>query len=351
MGNEENEIDLIELLKTLWENRCKLIKYGAIGFCVGVVIAFSIPKVYNTTVKVAPEGSAEPSNLGGMSALAGMAGINLNSDTDGITSVIYPDIVKSSPFLLEFANIQVENNEEKMTFYHYVTEEQKKAWWSYIISAPMKLIGLVRGLFSEKEDENEEINIFRPSFKQEQYIKFLHNNTSIASDKKTNILTISVNTQDALISAIIADSLMSKLQVYMTEYKTNKIRKDLLAKEKMLCEAKLSYYKAEDTLAKGLDNNRNIMTQRGQVKIDRLTNEKDLAFNVYQQLATQVEATKIQLQDKTPIATIIEPANVAIKASSPNKALIAIMFAFLGGIIMAAIILYKNNFFSSVKQD
>ena len=346
MDSNENELDLIELVKILWSNKRKLIIYGAIGFCVGIVIALSIPKVYNTTIKIAPEGSSV-SESQGLGALAGFAGINLNSGSDGLTSMIYPDIVRSTPFLLEFVNVKVENNGREMTFFEYVTENQRQPWWGYIISAPGKLIGFAIGIFSDKKEEEVGISIFKPSLDQKKYINFLHDNIGVSSDKKTNILTISVNTQNACISALIADTLTNKLQMYMTEYKTGKIRKDLLAKEEMLDDAKNNYYNAEERLAEGLDYNRNITTQTGQVKINRLINEKDLAFIVYQQLATQVASTKIELQHETPIATTIEPASIAVKASGPNKPLIVIMFSFIFGAAMAAYILYENKFFSS----
>ncbi len=346
MENHEKEIDLVELLKVLWKNRSKIVIFGAVGFIVGVIIAFSIPKIYNTTVKITPE-DATASGMGDMGSLAGMVGINLGGASGGgITSMIYPDVVQSSPFLLEFAEIEVVVDDIKMPFYQYVTEEQKQPWWGYIIAAPGACIGFVSSLFSDKEPEIDSIDLFKPSLKQKQYIKFLHSNISIAADKKTNILTLGVNMQDPVIAAVIADSLLCKLQVYMTEYRTNKARKDLNVKEIMLEDARYNYFKAEDALAKGMDINRNITSKKGEIKISRLANEKDLAFTVYKELATQVEVEKIRLQDSTPIATIIEPASVAVKASSPSKALIAIAFAFLGGCIASGLIFYKEKIFS-----
>ena len=324
MENIEKEIDIVELFKTLWNKRYKIIKIGLIGFVVGLVIAFSIPKMYNTTVKIAPEDSASRA-MGDMGSLAGIVGINIDgASSGGITSMIYPDVVKSAPFLFKFATIEVDLAGEKMSFYQYVTEEQQHAWWRYVIGAPVQFISFVNGLFNEEEVvESNEINMFRPSFKQRKYINFLSGNISVESDKKTNILTIGVNMQDPLIAAIVADSLLSKLQLYMSEYRTTKARKDLDMKEIMLSEAKSNYYLAEDKLADGLDFNRNIKSQKAQVKINRLTNEKELAFTVYKELATQVEVDKIRVQEQTPIATIIEPAKVAVVPSSPNKMLIA----------------------------
>ena len=99
-------------------------------------------------------------------------------------------------------------------------------------------------------------------------------------------------------------------------------------------------------MADGLDFNRNIKSQKAQVKINRLTNEKELAFTVYKELATQVEVDKIRVQEQTPIATIIEPAKVAVVPSSPNKMLIAIFFAFLGVCITSIKVLYDEKIFS-----
>ena len=75
---EEQEIDLIELAQKLWKERKFLLKGCGIAVVVGLIVAFSIPKEYTTTVKLAPEtqDAAKKSSLGG---LAAMAGINLNA--------------------------------------------------------------------------------------------------------------------------------------------------------------------------------------------------------------------------------------------------------------------------------
>ena len=49
--DNEQEIDLIELAKKLWSNRKTLLKWAGIGAIAGLIIAFSIPKEYTTTIK------------------------------------------------------------------------------------------------------------------------------------------------------------------------------------------------------------------------------------------------------------------------------------------------------------
>ena len=59
-----------------------------------------------------------------------------------------------------------------------------------------------------------------------------------------------------------------------------------------------------------------------------------LTFNVYNTLAQKLEQDKLRIQEQTPVYTIIEPATVPLKASSPKKLLILVAFiflAFIGG--------------------
>ena len=78
------------------------------------------------------------------------------------------------------------------------------------------------------------------------------------------------------------------------------------------------------------------------MRIERLRNERNLAYNVWNQTASQVEVTKIKLQEETPIATVVEPAIVPDHAASPKKAMIFIAFAFLGGFLAVGIVVVKS---------
>lgn len=55
--NNTQEIDLIELAKQLWSKRKFIFKCCGIAVVAGLIVAFSIPKEYSTSVKLAPETS------------------------------------------------------------------------------------------------------------------------------------------------------------------------------------------------------------------------------------------------------------------------------------------------------
>lgn len=334
MDTEEQEIDLVELAKRLWEERRFLLKCCGMAVVAGLIVAFSLPKEYSTTVKLAPETSDPSKKMGNLGGLAAMAGINLGASAgaDAISPDLYPDVVQSIPFLLELFPVEVESKkgDYASTLYEYMDEHQKKAWWSYVIQAPFELLGTVRELFSEEEESGGgELSAFRLTKEQDEVIQALQERISASVDKKTLVITVSVRMQDPLISANLARVVVEKLQEYITRYRTQKVKQDLEFTEKVFGEARESYYKAQRAYAAFEDANKNIISASYRTEQERLKNEMTLTFNVYNTLAQKLEQDKLRVQEETPVYTVISPATVPLKAASPRKMLILAGFIFL----------------------
>ena len=340
MDTNEQEIDLIELAKRLWGERKFLFKCSGIAIVVGLVVAFSIPKEYSTTVMLAPETSDPSKKMGNLGGLAAMAGINLGASvgSDAISPDLYPDVVQSIPFLLELFPVQVESEKGDYSskLYKYMDEDQKSAWWSYVIKPPSKLLSVVKDLFSNEEEKNiMGLSSFHLTEEQSDVIEDLQERISASVDKKTSVITVSVQMQDPLISANITQIVLEKLQGYITNYRTQKVKQDLEFTEKVFSEARESYYKAQRAYAAFEDANKNIISASYRTEQERLKNEMTLTFNVYNTLSQKLEQDKLRVQEQTPVYTIIPPATVPLKAASPKKPLILIGFVFLaifGGI-------------------
>mgnify|MGYP000349816979 CR=1 FL=1 len=103
---EEQEIDLIELAQKVWAERKMLYKVCGIAAVIGLIVGFSIPKEYSTEATLAPE-SASKVNAGSMGALAAMGWHQLRRFCRRrcLSPELYPDIVKSTPFLLELFDV------------------------------------------------------------------------------------------------------------------------------------------------------------------------------------------------------------------------------------------------------
>lgn len=352
-NNNEQEIDLLELGRKLWSKRRLIIRYSIYGFIAGVIISFSIPKEYTTSILMTPETSDSKNNMGSMAGLASLAGINLGTASDmGITDDIYPQIIESTPFLMEFYNMPVTTSGKDphtYTLSEYLENEQKMAWWSHILSAPGKIIKLIKG--TPDSSDRDTIDLFNITAKQKAFVFSLNKRLSASKDKTSGLYTLTAEMQDPLVSAVVADSLLVKLQRYMTEYKTNKVKQDLDCNIKRYEDARAEYNKAEDELSLAVDRNRNILSEGLKSRIERLKNERDLKYDIYKQTAQQVSLLRFRLQEDTPIATIIEPAQVPLMAASPKKTLITVALTFLGFLVASGIVLFKDIFLNNDKNN
>ncbi len=352
----EQEIDLIELAQKVWKSRRLIFKSCGYAFIIGLIVAFSIPKEYTTSVTLAPESSSK-SGSGNMGALAAMAGINLSSSSgeDALSPELYPDIVSSTPFLLELFNIKVKDQKGDLntTLYNYLDKHQRAPWWGVVMSAPFKALGWAVSLVKDKPAENAagKLDPFKLTQDESIIADGLSKRIAVAIDKKTGITTLSVTMQDPLISASLTDTVMFRLQKYITDYRTNKARHDLAFAEKLFREAKTNYTEAQKKYATFVDANQNIILFSYRAEQERLQNEMNLAYNVYNQVAQQVQMAKAKVQEITPVYTVVQPATVPLKPVKPNKVMILVGFIFLAVVGSIGWILFVKDLFINWKKD
>lgn len=342
---EENEmqIDWLGMLKKAWEGRMFILKCCIIGIIVGLIAAFSIPKEYSTSVNLASESGS--SGAGGLSSLAAMAGINISSSrsSEALTPELYPNIVKSTPFTLELFDVQVKsaNGDIETSLYGYIDEYIKKAWWEYVIDSPKMVLGFLRSLWSNKENsENEEsqeqnVGYISLTSTQRKAAAEINERINVSVDRKTNYTTISVKMQDPLIAATVADTVTKFLQKYITNYRTNKSKKDLQFSQSIYDNAKRDYEAKQAAYAAYADANQNLIMQRSRTELERLQNDRNLAMNVYTQSAQQLQLAQARVQEETPVLTVVQPAVVPLKGT-PSKWKVLFIVVFLFGAFAVA---------------
>ena len=135
--------------------------------------------------------------------------------------------------------------------------------------------------------------------------------------------------QDPKVSADIAKVVMENLQLYISEYRTRKVKKDLAYSQQMYDDAKARYYSAQRIYATFEDENKNITSSRYRTEQERLRNDMNLTYSIYTNLATNLEETKLRVQEN-PEEAIIEPVTRPIQRSEPNRIMILIAFIFPG---------------------
>ena len=201
--------------------------------------------------------------------------------------------------------------------------DEKVPFWKY----PLVLINYI---FKKKESSNTAFDPFCLSKNDEALCEMIRGLITCQVDKKTNVITICVTDIDAKISAVMADTLLHRLQNYITDYRTSKARNDLAYYEKLREECKKEYHDIQREYAAYADSHKSNIFQSSSVKEEELENDMQIRYQAYAQIEQQIRTAKARVQEKTPAFTIIQNATIPNKASSTPRSLIVLLWMFLG---------------------
>ena len=340
-NREEKVIDLLELARKLWNNKKFIIKVALISAIIGLIVAFSIPKEYTSSVSFTTK--SNKSTSGNMGALASLAGINLNvQSSEDFSPELYPNIINSTSFVQGLLGMNVEDKSQKIdtTLYVYLKDKQKRAWWSYIFKTP----GLLLSFFKSDQDKEHSgtMNPYFISNEEMQIVEALKNSYSITTNKKIGLTTFEVTLQSPSISAFLADTITSYLQLYIIQERTKKSQTDLENSYKLYKQYKEDYNKSQQRLASFIDRNKNIISEAYRSNQRKLELEANLTYDIYNQMAKQVQMDEIKVQDETPVFTIIQSPIEPLYPSKPNKKGIFIGVLFFGFIGACGWVLRKD---------
>lgn len=322
--NDEITIDWMDILRRIIAIRKTLYKAAGVGVVLGIIIALSIPKQYTVTVTLSPEMGGDKTT-GGLASLASsfLGGTATGNSNDALNVTLAPDIVASTPFILELFNTRVQtlDGELDTTLVTYL-DKQKTPWWGYIIKAPSMAIGAIKSLFTEENDTISKLNPFQLTEKEYQKVEGLRKAITAEVDKKTAMTTVTVTLQDPKVTAMVADSVVAKLQQYIIDYRIKKAKEDCAYLEELYHERQQEYYDAQSKYAHYFDTNRNIAFQSVRAEQERLQNDMNLAYQVYSQVAQQLQVARAKIQEEKPVFAVVEPATVPLEPSGTSKKII-----------------------------
>ena len=339
---DAKQIDFIKMGKSMLKHKKSFLISLPTAFIIACFYVLCIPRWYNTTVELAPETSS--SSLGSLGALASTFNMNLankmGQNTDAILPELYPNLMESMDFRVSLFSVKVKTQDGKTesTYYEYLKEHQKYAWWENIIKS-------IKAHFMDKDKGNHDGNKIDPfHLTKEQFnITYLIGSKIKCSvDKKTNVISISVSDQDPLISATMADSVKNKLQTFITDYRTSKARNDLHYTKRLYTEAKNSYERARQAYGSYGDANTDVILESYKLKSEDMENDMQLKYNAYSALTAQLQTAKAKVQESTPAFTTLQSATVPIKPAGPKRMIIVLVIVFLTFIV--------NGFYAVIKD-
>jgi len=354
-NSDPDEIDLLALAKTLWKGRRIVLKSIFICGFIGIVIALSTPNEFTSKAVLVPQLGGEKGS--GLSGLAALAGINMgmNSSSTDLSPVIYPRILSSVPFQLELMNtpLQFSGYPTPISYYEYINTKKSFSPLGLIVKYTVGLPSLLlNALKREKKDTlvfGNDQKIIHLTQKQRAAINALNNLTTLEVNSKEGYLTLTCTLQEPLPSAQLTQKTLDLLQQYIIEFKIKKVKADLDFIQGRFNEKKTEFEQAQENLAIRIDRDKNFTSGLSSIGTDRLQTKYTLTFGVYQELAKQLEQTKIQVKKDTPVFAIIQPVIIPSEKSGPNRRITLMIWIFLGGIIGTGIV-FGKNFIELIKK-
>lgn len=334
--NEEKikQIDVVAITKEMWQHRKLYFIFLPIVFILSCLLIICVPRYYVSTSKLAPElSSYNSSSLGDLASSFGFDLGGNSTNGDAIFPELYPDLIASNDFIISLFDVKVksEDNQINTTYYDYLSTKQKSPWWS-------STINMVKSWFAEKSTSKQkagkEVDPFWLTKRQDDIAKSISNRISCSVDKKNYVISISVEDQDPLIAATLADTVQARLQQFITDYRTSKARKDLQYYQELCSQAKEKYEKTRRTYGRYSDSNQDVILESYKLKQNDLENEMQLLYNNYTTLQTQVQQAQAKLLMQTPAFTTLQSASVPLKPAGPKRMIFVLGMTFLAFIIV-----------------
>lgn len=355
-NDEEIEIDLIGILRKIIGIRKTIYKAAGIGLVVGIIVAISIPKQYTVGVTLSPEmGGSKGGGLSGLAASFLGSGVSMNEGTDALNASLSADIVSSTPFLLELSTMKIPALKGGTMTLNVYLDEESSPWWGYVIGLPGMVIGGVKSLFTEEESESvpsdkANLGTIELSKKESEKIEALKKKILASVDKKTSMTTVSVTLQNPKVAAVVADSVVRKLQEYIIDYRTTKAKEDCLYLERLFKERQQEYYDAQKKYADYMDSHDNIILQSVRAEQERLQNDMSLAYQVYSQVAKQLQVARAKVQEEKPVFAVVEPAVIPLYPSGTSRKIYVLAFIFLSVCIVISWKLFGEDILNKFKE-
>jgi LPS O-antigen subunit length determinant protein (WzzB/FepE family) len=294
----DDEIDLKELFQALWTGKITIFLTTLLASSIAVAVALSMPNIYRSEALLAPV-TSESGGLSGLASkfggLASLAGVSLPGGGGGDKTTTGIEVLKSRAFFAQF----MQNNEVLLPLM------AAKGWDAVnntlIFDANIYDVNTQQWVRDAKPPRQAE-----PSLQEahEAFVKLL----SVAQDKETGFVTISIEHFSPYVAKMWVDALVSEIN--------DTIKQQDVAQ----AERSISYLTA-------------------QIEATKLT---ELQAGFFELIQSQTETIMLANASPEYLFKTLDPAVVPELKAKPKRALICVLGALLGGMLGVLIVLVRH---------
>lgn len=353
-SSESDQMSLLDVLVAL-ANRKHIVIVTTLAFTVfGVVYSLVVAEEYTTEAKVVREAQQEAQDLGsigGLGALQGL-GINLGGAGSGLSTTAFPNVLQSREVRLAVVQdtFYFPDLDRSMRYIDYVN--RPSGFVATILKYTVRLPWTIKGALFDGSPQRTDtastsasgtIAPTLPSKEVDRALKSLEGKYSVSVDNESGLMTISVTTEDPRLSTEITNSLIHHFTNRVREIRTQKVTERLKFVRGRFQEAEEELETVEEELAQFLERNQNPTTAYLQFQRDRLQRQVTFKEQLYSEIQSQLTKTRLELQRRQPVLTVVENPVPPLQRSWPSRTMIVIVSVIFGaavGIGLALIVAF-----------
>ena len=319
MNDNTDEINLIELLKTVWRGKKTIIVVSFVFAVIGVGAALLSPVIYSSSTTFLTSNS-ESTSSSGLGGVASLVGINLGGMSSGneIPASMYPQIGESIGFKRALLKSFIDENKQVKLDDFLITQ--------YGIEKTLNTQNKSKSFISRSED-----GLFN----------ILNKIVSINVNQKDGFITISANMPESEFAANTCINAREILQKIVINNKIKSAKQKLEFSEGQLRSKRIEFEQIQNKLSYFNDSNLNIVTSSVINEREKLEADFQIINAVIVELSKQVEQRKLQVSENTPVFSVIKEANMPVRRSSPKRTQMVLIFGFMGVILSSLYTLVK----------
>jgi hypothetical protein len=362
------EVDIWDLVRIVWNGRFMIVIIALFFAGAGVFHVSNGPIEYVSDAVLLQEAQGQRTSSAErfLQNFGGTFGISQTERSGSLSADMMTRILQSETFLYDFIyeEIEFDRFEESMTIHeffnnHYETPFRNEIYSfvrSYTVGFPSKALNYVLNfqLFESEEDEEivedlVQIDDRLLSFSSDERRPITELAERITMSIDGSFVTIQTRMPDRKAAAMLNVLAIERIQEYVVDYQLEKARQNLGFIQKQKEQAKERYEDAQTALAEFRDGNINLSTNIARTDEERLTNQRNLTFNIYNSIAVELEQAQLRLQEETPIFSVLQKSSLPTTSLGSSNRLVVVLF-ILGGMVGVAMV-FGVKIYEKVREE
>lgn len=353
---EEEGIDMIAIIRILWEGRKTVFICLGIFIALGLFAALSMRRTYTVRTVMVPQLNSKQNQLSSLALLAGID-MGMQTSSSDLSPLVYPAIVESAPYRLELMHTPLHymKCDHPISMFDYAKSGIEKPspfaiFKKYTIGLPGLIISKMRSPQKEIEydtsttgsaDTTVTMKPILVSVAEQQMLDMFGGIVSLDVNKKEGYLTLIVKGIEPVQTAELAIKAQQLLQDLLTRFRVEKSQKDMEYIQARYDEIKKEHERYQEELAVIMDRSQNMTNQRDRIERERIQAKYNLSNAIYNDLAKQLEQAKMQVKKDTPVYAIIQPVTIPMRPSN-SRTKTVVVWTFFGFVVGGGIVLGRR---------